>query len=202
MQPLLDSCINVSVTTTQCNGDLDAAPKHLSVGWLQGMRKWKLFISDYFPLCDSRNEPSPNKASHWTSVWKTHNLTNSMSWLLSSKFSIWNAPFSEPHQVGGIWVRNTGDGFILVYFMTWTPVHFFPPLLPGRGCLKERERDGQCTGSHVMGRAQYSVRETLVCGWSCGMIKLPPAFLNKVHSQWNTAMLICIYVLSMSAFTL
>ena len=99
--------------------------------------------------------PVSEKHTIWQTAWADF-------FLLIFPFE--NSPFSEPHQVSGVWVRNTGDGFILVYFMTSTPVHFFPPLLPGRGCLKERERDWLCTGSHVRGRAQYLVRETLVCG--------------------------------------
>lgn len=108
-------------------------------------------------LCLTRLHTGPVSEKHtiWQIAWADFFLPI---------FPLENAPFSEPRQVSGIWVRNTGDGFILVYFMTWTPVRFFPPLLPGRGCLKERERNWLCAGSHVMGRAQYLVRETLVCG--------------------------------------
>lgn len=74
--------------------------------------------------------PVSEKHTIWQTAWADF-------FLLIFPFE--NSAFSEPHQVSGIWVRNTGDGFILVYFMTWTPVHFSPPLLPGRGCLKQRK---------------------------------------------------------------
>ena len=107
-------------------------------------------------LCLARLHTGPESEKHtiWQTAWADFFLLI---------FPLENAPFSEPRQVSGIWVRNTGDGFILVYCMTGhlSVSSLFFSL---GGDAWRRERDWLCTGSHVMGRARYLVRETLVCG--------------------------------------